>query len=144
MRFGSGGCRITRCSSWTWHRRTRRTTPAPDRAGGSHRDGAYSTTPSRNIVTDIPPQLAEALRDRYRLERELGRGGMGAVYLAEDLKHRRKVAVKVLRPDLAAALGTDRFLREIELAAQLQHPAILPLHDSGQAGDSVFYIMPYV
>jgi serine/threonine-protein kinase len=95
-------------------------------------------------VTDIPPQLAEALRDRYRLERELGRGGMGAVYLAEDLKHRRKVAVKVLRPDLAAALGTDRFLREIELAAQLQHPAILPLHDSGQAGDSVFYIMPYV
>jgi serine/threonine-protein kinase len=78
-------------------------------------------------VSDIPPQLAEALRDRYRLERELGRGGMGAVYLAEDLKHHRKVAVKVLRPDLAASLGTDRFLREIELAAQLQHPAILPL-----------------
>jgi serine/threonine protein kinase len=85
-------------------------------------------------VTDIPPQLAEALRDQYRLERELGRGGMGAVYLAEDLKQRRKVAIKVLRPDLAAALGTDRFLREIELAAQLQHPAILPLHDSGHAG----------
>jgi len=95
-------------------------------------------------VTDIPPRLAEALRDRYRLERELGRGGMGAVYLAEDLKHHRKVAVKVLRPDLAASLGTDRFLREIELAAQLQHPAILPLHDSGQADAYVFYIMPYV
>jgi len=95
-------------------------------------------------LTDIPPRLAEALRDRYRLERELGRGGMGAVYLAEDLKHHRKVAVKVLRPDLAASLGTDRFLREIEVAAQLQHPTILPLHDSGQAGEYVFYIMPYV
>ena len=95
-------------------------------------------------MTDIPPRLAEALRDRYRLERELGRGGMGAVYLAEDLKHHRKVAVKVLRPDLAASLGTDRFLREIELAAQLQHPSILPLHDSGRADEYVFYIMPYV
>jgi serine/threonine-protein kinase len=101
-------------------------------------------TPTRNTVTDIPPRLAEALCDRYRLERELGRGGMGAVYLAEDLKHRRKVAVKVLRPDLAASLGTDRFLREVEVAAQLQHPAILPLHDSGQADEYVFYIMPYV
>ncbi len=95
-------------------------------------------------MSDIPPRLAEALRDRYRLERELGRGGMGAVYLAEDPKHHRKVAVKVLRPDLAATLGTDRFLREIEVAAQLQHPAILPLHDSGQAAEYVFYIMPYV
>ncbi len=95
-------------------------------------------------MNGIPPRLAEALRDRYRLERELGRGGMGSVYLAEDLKHHRKVAVKVLRPDLAASLGTERFLREIEVAAQLQHPAILPLHDSGQADGSVFYIMPYV
>ena len=95
-------------------------------------------------MNGIPPRLAEALRDRYRLERELGRGGMGSVYLAEDLKHHRKVAVKVLRPDLAASLGTEWFLREIEVAAQLQHPAILPLHDSGQADGSVFYIMPYV
>jgi len=95
-------------------------------------------------VSEIPIPLAEALRDRYRLERELGRGGMGAVYLAEDLKHHRKVAVKVLRPELAATLGTERFLREIEVAARLQHPAILPLHDSGEAAGWVFYIMPWV
>lgn len=95
-------------------------------------------------MSDIPPRLAEALRDRYRLERELGHGGMGAVYLAEDLKHHRKVAVKVLRPDLAASLGTDRFLREIEVAARLQHPAILPLHDSGEAAGFLFYVMPFV
>jgi Tol biopolymer transport system component len=95
-------------------------------------------------VAELPPRLVEALRDRYRLERELGRGGMGSVYLAEDLKHHRRVAVKVLRPDLSASLGTDRFLREIEVAARLQHPAILPLHDSGQADGYVFYIMPYV
>jgi eukaryotic-like serine/threonine-protein kinase len=95
-------------------------------------------------VAELPPRLTAALRDRYRLERELGRGGMGSVYLAEDLKHHRRVAVKVLRPDLSASLGTDRFLREIEVAARLQHPAILPLHDSGQADGYVFYIMPYV
>ena len=95
-------------------------------------------------MAELPPRLIEALRDRYRLERELGRGGMGSVYLAEDLKHHRRVAVKVLRPDLSASLGTDRFLREIEVAARLQHPAILPLHDSGQADGYVFYIMPYV
>jgi serine/threonine-protein kinase len=95
-------------------------------------------------VTAIPDRLAESLRDHYRIERELGHGGMGAVYLAEDLKHHRKVAIKVLRPDLAASLGTDRFLREIEVSARLQHPAILPLHDSGEADGWVFYIMPYV
>jgi eukaryotic-like serine/threonine-protein kinase len=95
-------------------------------------------------VPEIPAGLAEALRDRYRLERALGQGGMGAVYLAEDLKHRRRVGIKVLRPDLAAGLGTDRFLREIEVAARLQHPAILPLHDSGETDGWVYYIMPYV
>ena len=95
-------------------------------------------------MAELPPRLVEALRDHYRLERELGRGGMGAVYLAEDLKHHRRVAIKVLRPDLSASLGTDRFLREIEVAARLQHPAILPLHDSGEADGYVFYIMPYV
>ena len=95
-------------------------------------------------MAELPPRLIEALRDHYRLERELGRGGMGSVYLAEDLKHHRRVAVKVLRPDLSASLGTDRFLREIEVAARLQHPAILPLHDSGQTDGYVFYIMPYV
>ncbi|HEY7503280.1 MAG TPA: protein kinase [Gemmatimonadales bacterium] len=95
-------------------------------------------------MPEIPPGLAQALRDRYRLERALGQGGMGAVYLAEDLKHHRRVAIKVLRPELAAGLGTDRFLREIEVAARLQHPAILPLHDSGETEGWVFYIMPYV
>jgi len=89
-------------------------------------------------------RLAAALADRYRLERELGQGGMATVYLAEDLKHHRKVAVKVLRPELADALGPDRFLREIEIAANLRHPHILPLYDSGDAGGFLFYVMPLV
>src|SRR3954464_11802991 len=88
--------------------------------------------------------LAEALRDRYALERELGRGGMATVYLAQDLKHDRLVAVKVLRPDLAAVLGGERFLREIRLTAQLQHPHILPLLDSGEATGFLYYVMPYI
>jgi aminoglycoside phosphotransferase (APT) family kinase protein len=73
-----------------------------------------------------------------------GQGGMATVYLAQDLKHHRQVAVKVLRPDLAASLGADRFLREIEVAARLQHPHILPLHDSGEADGFLYYVMPYV
>jgi serine/threonine-protein kinase len=76
--------------------------------------------------------LKAALADRYRIDREIGQGGMATVYLAEDLKHHRKVAVKVLRPEIAATLGSDRFFREIEVAAQLQHPHILPLLDSGE------------
>src|SRR4051812_36524316 len=76
-------------------------------------------------------RLATALADRYRIERELGAGGMATVYLADDLRHHRKVAVKVLHPDLAAALGSERFLAEIRTTANLQHPHILPLHDSG-------------
>ena len=91
-----------------------------------------------------PDRLAAALADRYRIERELGQGGMATVYLAEDVRHRRKVAVKVLRPELAASMGPDRFLREIEIAAQLQHPHILPLLDSGDADGFLFYVMPYV
>ena len=84
-------------------------------------------------VTDVTaPALADALRDRYRLERELGRGGMATVYLAEDLKHDRKVAIKVLRPELAAVIGAERFVREITTTAALQHPHILPLFDSGE------------
>jgi serine/threonine-protein kinase len=75
--------------------------------------------------------LAAALGDRYRVERELGQGGMATVYLAEDLKHRRKVAIKVLRPELAAVIGAERFLREIQTIATLQHPHILGLIDSG-------------
>ena len=90
------------------------------------------------------PGLATALQDRYRLDRELGQGGMATVYLAEDIRHRRQVAVKVLRPELAATLGSDRFFREIEVAARLQHPHILPLLDSGEAGGFYYYVMPYV
>ena len=93
-------------------------------------------------MTDIPARLAAALADRYRLERELGQGGMATVWLAHDLRHDRPVAVKVLRSDLAAALGRDRFLREIRTVAALTHPNILPLHDSGEAADTLFYVMP--
>jgi tetratricopeptide (TPR) repeat protein/TolB-like protein len=95
-------------------------------------------------MADQLERLKAALSDRYRIERELGSGGMAMVYLAEDLKHHRKVAVKVLRPDLAAALGPERFLQEIEIAARLQHPHILPLHDSGEADGFLFYVMPFV
>jgi serine/threonine-protein kinase len=89
-------------------------------------------------------KVTAALADQYRVLRELGSGGMATVYLAEDIKHRRRVAVKVLRPDLAASLGRERFFREIEVAARLQHPHILPLHDSGEAGGFLYYVMPYV
>jgi serine/threonine protein kinase/Flp pilus assembly protein TadD len=89
-------------------------------------------------------QLENALKDRYRIERELGRGGMATVYLAEDFRHGRDVAVKVLHPDTASALGSDRFLREIRLAARLNHPNILPLFDSGEAGGFLYYVMPYI
>jgi serine/threonine-protein kinase len=88
-------------------------------------------------------KLAEALGDRYRVERELGSGGMAVVFLAEDLKHHRPVAIKLLRPELAAVVGSERFLREIQLAATLQHPHILPLYDSGQAGGLLYYVMPF-
>src|SRR5438445_11657569 len=95
-------------------------------------------------LADPFQQLRATLADRYTFERELGRGGMATVYLAQDLKHHRKVAIKVLEPELAAALGPDRFLREIEIAAGLSHPHILPLYDSGEAGASLYYVMPYV
>jgi eukaryotic-like serine/threonine-protein kinase len=94
--------------------------------------------------SDEPGLPLVALSSRYTIERELGRGGMATVYLARDLKHHRQVAVKVLRPELAAAIGPDRFLREIEIAARLSHPNILPLYDSGEAGTSLFYVMPYI
>ncbi len=95
-------------------------------------------------VADIPPDLQAALAARYELKRVLGRGGMATVYLADDRKHHRQVALKVLRPDLAASIGAERFLREIEIAARLTHPHILPLHDSGEAGGFLFYVMPYL
>ena len=86
--------------------------------------------------------LTTALADRYRVLRQIGRGGMATVYLADDLKHRRQVAIKVLEPELAAALGHDRFLREIELTASLTHPHILPLYDSGVADGLAYYVTP--
>ncbi len=89
-------------------------------------------------------RLRAALAGRYTVERELGRGGMATVYLADDLKHGRKVALKVLRAELGALLGPDRFAREIQIAAGLNHPHILPLYDSGNAGGLLFYVMPYV
>jgi serine/threonine protein kinase len=95
-------------------------------------------------MTDLQGRLRDALSDRYRVERELGRGGMATVFLAHDLKHHRRVAIKVLHPELAAVLGTERFLREIEIAASLTHPHILPLHDSGQADGLLYYVMPFV
>src|SRR5881397_2976235 len=95
-------------------------------------------------MADLLARLQAALAERYTIERELGRGGMATVYLARDLKHGRLVAIKVLRPEIAAALGPERFLREIEVAARLTHPHILALHDSGQTGGSLYYVMPYI
>ncbi|MCH7474070.1 MAG: protein kinase [Gemmatimonadetes bacterium] len=95
-------------------------------------------------MSDLLDRLKTALADRYAIQEELGAGGMATVYLAADLKHHRKVAVKVLRPELTAILGAERFLKEIEVTANLQHPHILPLHDSGEAGGFLYYVMPYV
>jgi eukaryotic-like serine/threonine-protein kinase len=102
-------------------------------------------------MAEVTERLSTPLADRYRIERRLGEGGMATVYLAEDLKHDRKVALKVLRPELAAVLGTDRFVPEIKTTAQLQHPPILPLYDSGstaaaQGGSTEFlyYVMRYI
>jgi serine/threonine protein kinase/Tol biopolymer transport system component len=95
-------------------------------------------------VTAVPERLSAALADRYRIERELGQGGMATVYLAQDLKHQRRVAIKVLKPELAAVLGAERFVQEITTTAQLQHPHILPLFDSGQADGFLYYVMPYI
>jgi serine/threonine-protein kinase len=95
-------------------------------------------------VSSVPERLSTALAGRYRLERELGAGGMATVYLAEDVKHSRKVAIKVLKPELAAVLGADRFLTEIKTTANLQHPHILPLFDSGEADTYLFYVMPFI
>ena len=95
-------------------------------------------------MAGLQDQLQTALGDRYQVEQEIGQGGMAVVFRALDRKHDRMVAVKVLRPELAAALGHERFLREIEIAAKLQHPHILPVYDSGRAGGLLYYVMPYV
>ena len=95
-------------------------------------------------MTDSLARLSAALSDCYTIEVQLGEGGMATVYLAHDVKHARKVALKVLRPELAAVIGADRFLAEIKTTANLQHPHILPLHDSGEVDGTVFYVMPFV
>jgi serine/threonine protein kinase len=94
-------------------------------------------------VSDITTRLRSALEDRYRIEEEIGRGGAATVYLAEDLKHTRKVAIKVLRPGTPSGYEPQRFLREIRIAARLAHPQILPLHDSGECDGLLYFVMPY-
>src|SRR2546429_5003415 len=95
-------------------------------------------------VSDLAGRLAVALTGRYAIERELGHGGTALVFLGRDPKHERVVAIKVLRPELAVALGAERVLREIKLTARLNHPPILPLLDSGEAAGFLYYVMPYV
>ena len=95
-------------------------------------------------MTATLTRLASSLGDRYRVERELGSGGMATVYLAHEERYDRRVAIKVLRPEIAAALGAERFLREIRMTAALQHPHILPLYDSGDAAGLVYYVMPFI
>ena len=95
-------------------------------------------------MADVLEQLRAALGDRYEVDRLVGEGGMATVYLATDLRHGRKVAIKTLRPELAASIGADRFLREIRVAANLQHPNVLGLYDSGEANGILFYVMPFI
>src|SRR5213592_851841 len=95
-------------------------------------------------MADLREQLQTGLTDRYRLDRELGRGGMATVFLAHDLRHKRPVALKVLHPELAHTLGPERFQREIETVARLQHPHILTVHDSGETAGQLWFTMPFV
>lgn len=114
-------------------------TASPLEAPRAHRSAVHDPP-----LTDVPAELAAAQSDRYRLEREVGRGGMATVFLAYDLRHDRPVALKVLHPELAASIGPGRFLREIRIAARLRHPHILPVHDSGDAAGQLWYTMPFV
>ena len=95
-------------------------------------------------MSNLSPALIDAIRDRYVVERQIGAGGMATVHLARDVRHNRHVAVKVLKPELAASLGAERFLKEIEIAARLTHPHIIPLHDSGEAAGFLYYVMPFI
>jgi serine/threonine protein kinase len=95
-------------------------------------------------MVELPPFLIESLEGKYELEREIGRGGMATVFRARDLRHGRLVAVKIMHPELAIALGRERFLREIRVAAALQHPNIVAVHDSGEANGVLYYVMPLV
>src|SRR5882672_8286917 len=131
---------------WPAARRSRRGACDVQFAGRlSPVDSRLSPLVSRlpTLVT-LDSRLSTALADRYRIDRELGAGGMATVYLAQDLKHDRKVAIKVLRPELAAVIGAERFLREIKTIANLQHPHILGLIDSGEVNGTAYYVMPFV
>src|SRR4026207_2365886 len=125
-------------------------TPLPEEALFCLHCGAATPTepgvPPRTAATGIVEvaRVKKALASRYRVERVLGEGGMATVYLAIDLKHSRKVALKVMRPELAATLGSERFLREVEIAGRLNHPHILPMYDSGESDGLPYYVMPYV
>src|SRR5215210_3338743 len=112
------------------------------RCGGS--GGIFQPPPTKTIMPELLYRLQFALADRYRIEGEIGAGGMATVYLAQDLRHDRKVALKLLRPELSAVIGAERFLAEIKLTANLQHPHILPLFDSGEADSYLFYVMPFI
>ena len=96
------------------------------------------------MSSEILEELREALREHYAVESEVGRGGMATVFLAEDLKHGRRVAIKVLSPELSSSIDSDRFKREIQIAARLSHPHILPVFDSGEANGLLYYVMPFV
>src|SRR6476659_4986571 len=100
--------------------------------------------PSMTSASTVPEQLRDALAERYVIERELGAGGMATVYLAQDVRHERPVALKVFRSEIAAAFGAERFAREIKLLARLRHPFILPLLDSGEAAGALYFVMPYI
>jgi hypothetical protein len=95
-------------------------------------------------MPDLPAAFTDAIRERYVVEREIGEGGMATVHLAQDVRHNRYVAIKVLKPELAASLGAERFLKEIEIAARLTHPHVIPLHDSGEAAGFLYYVMPFI
>ena len=119
--------------------------PASDKAAaGSPPSAPLPTVAGTLVAGPRAPDLQTALADHYAVEREIGRGGMSVVFFARDLKHDRAVAIKVLRPQIAAAIGTDRFLREIQIAARLQHPHLLPLYDSGEVEGWPYYVMPFV
>src|SRR5678809_932156 len=111
---------------------------------GSDRVDAGHGSEMTGVIGETAIRLGAALADRYRIERELGAGGMATVYLAHDLKHERQVAIKTLKPELAAVLGAERFIVEIKTTAALQHPHILPLFDSGEADGFLYYVMPYI
>src|SRR3954468_16171523 len=95
-------------------------------------------------MSDAATELRTALADRYAIQREVGRGGMATVYLAQDVRHQRPVAVKVLHPELGVSIGPERFTREIEIVARLQHPHIVALYDSGRAANMLYYVMPFI